>query len=97
MAIVRPRALLGVFALVLAVTSPAFAQNPPSRTDEPDVPEKVGKEMIAHYVGQTPPHIDGQLDDEIWQLAQAVEDLVQQDPDNMQAPTERQIKPETAQ
>jgi hypothetical protein len=91
MAIVRPRALLGVFALALAVNPPASAQTPLSRPGEPDVPEKVGKEMVAHYVGQTPPRIDGQLDDEIWQLAQAVEDLVQQDPDNMQAPTERTV------
>ena len=56
---------------------------------EPIVPEKVGKELQAVYVGQTPPHIDGRLDDEAWQTAQAIDDMVQNDPDNMKPPTER--------
>ncbi|HEX6164864.1 MAG TPA: DUF5916 domain-containing protein [Vicinamibacterales bacterium] len=58
---------------------------------EPDVPEKAGKELQAYYVGESAPRIDGRLDDEGWQLAQAIEDMVQNDPDNMQPPTERTL------
>jgi hypothetical protein len=65
---------------------PAHAQR---RAAEPVVPEKAGKELIAHYVGETPPRIDGDLSDEIWQRAQLIDDMVQNDPDNMQPPTER--------
>ena len=61
------------------------------RAGEPDVPEKAGKELVAHYVGDTPPRIDGDIDDEIWQQAQAIDDMVQNDPDNMQPPTERTL------
>ena len=58
---------------------------------EPAVPEKAGKEIQALYVGDTPPRIDGRLDDEIWLNAQAIDDMVQNDPDNMQPPTERTV------
>jgi hypothetical protein len=68
----------------------AFAQNRPV-TGEPDVPEKKGKELQAYPVGDKAPRIDGRLDDEIWQAAQAVDDMVQNDPDNMQPPTERTL------
>src|SRR5512145_2404363 len=88
------------FVLLLGVASTVLAQNtanPPaapasgSRTPEPIVPEKVGKELKAHYVGDTPPRIDGDLNDEIWQAAQTIDDMVQNDPDNMQPPTERTV------
>ena len=79
---------------VVAVAVPAFAQ-PTTRASalrgEPAVPEKVGKDIEALYVGDTPPRIDGRLDDEIWQAAQAIDDMVQNDPDNMQPPTERTV------
>ena len=55
------------------------------------VPEKVGKDLQAFYIGGTPPRIDGRLDDEAWQSAQAIEDMVQNDPDNMKPPTERTV------
>ena len=38
-----------------------------------------------------PPRIDGLLDDAIWLTAQALDDLVQNDPDNMAPPTERTV------
>ena len=66
-------------------------RTPPPAPAEPDVPEKAGKELVAHYVGDTPPRIDGDIDDEIWQKAQAIDDMVQNDPDNMQPPTERTL------
>ena len=48
---------------------------------EPAVPEKVGKELQAFYVGDSAPRIDGRLDDEGWQTAQAIDDMVQNDPE----------------
>ena len=83
--------VVGIVLLLGLAFVPAFAQNNGSRSPEPVVPEKVGKELVAHYVGDTPPRIDGDLDDEVWQRAQAIEDMVQNDPDNMQPPTERTI------
>ncbi|MGE0864688.1 MAG: DUF5916 domain-containing protein, partial [Vicinamibacterales bacterium] len=74
----------------LLAAAPAIAQGP-IRLGEPDVPEKAGKELSAHYVGDTPPRIDGRLDDEVWGRAPAIDDLVQNDPDNMVAPTERTL------
>src|SRR6185436_20228681 len=55
--------------LVLACASvPAFAQPAAGRSGgngtEPTVPEKVGKELHAFYVGESAPRIDGRLDDE---------------------------------
>ncbi|HYB93798.1 MAG TPA: DUF5916 domain-containing protein [Vicinamibacterales bacterium] len=85
--------LIGIlaFAVVLgAGAPPVFGQS--GRTGgEPVVPEKVGKELNAFYVGDTPPRLDGRLDDEVWQSAQAIDDMVQNDPDNMQPPTERTV------
>ena len=72
---------VGIVLLLATTSVPARAQRPARA--EPSVPEKAGKELIAHYAGDTPPRIDGQLDDEIWQRAQAIDDMVQNDPDNM--------------
>jgi uncharacterized protein DUF5916/cellulose/xylan binding protein with CBM9 domain len=77
-----------------AVAVPAFAQPAAGRSGggaEPVVPEKVGKELQAFYVGESAPRIDGRLDDEAWRTAQAIDDMVQNDPDNMQPPTERTL------
>src|ERR671910_3089566 len=83
---------VGILLLLVLVCTPVHAQRATSsRAGEPVVPEKEGKELVAHYVGDTPPRIDGDLNDEIWQRAQAIEDMVQNDPNNMQAPTERTI------
>ena len=87
-----PLALLLVF---VAAAVPAFGQPAAGRSGangaEPVVPEKVGKELQAFYVGESAPRIDGRLDDEAWQTAQAIDDMVQNDPDNMQPPTERTL------
>jgi hypothetical protein len=86
-------ALVAVVVLVLAL--PAFAQpaapRPGGSRGEPEVPEKIGKEIQAFYVGEAPLRIDGRLDDESWQSAPGIDDLVQNDPDNMQPPTERTV------
>jgi hypothetical protein len=76
--------------LLLVFASHTLAQAP-LRPGEPDVPEKAGKELVAYYVGDTPPRIDGDIADEIWQRAQAIDDMVQNDPDNMKPPTERTL------
>jgi hypothetical protein len=77
--------------LLLAAAHPVAGQTTSPVRGEPAVPEKVGKELTAHYVGDTPPRIDGRLDDEGWLAAQAIDDMVQNDPDNMQPPTERTL------
>ncbi|MEO7157000.1 MAG: DUF5916 domain-containing protein, partial [Vicinamibacterales bacterium] len=88
-------ARLATFLLVAGACAPVWADaqstgpDAATRRSEPIVPEKVGKELQAFYVGQTPPRIDGRLDDEAWQTAQAIDDMVQNDPDNMKPPTER--------
>jgi hypothetical protein len=56
---------------------------------EPAAQDKVGKELRALRITGTPPSIDGRIDDEAWTLAPIIDDLVQNDPDNMAAPTER--------
>jgi len=81
-----------ILIALLSLAIPAFAQPAAGRAGasaEPVVPEKVGKELQAYYVGDSAPRIDGRLDDEGWQLAQAIDDMVQNDPNNMQPPTER--------
>jgi hypothetical protein len=87
----RPRrASVAGIVVAWGLASAAAAQTP-SRPGEPDVAEKAGKELNAFYVGDLPPRIDGRLDEEIWLKAQAIDDLVQNDPDNMAAPTERTV------
>ena len=82
--------VVGILLLFVLACTSVHAQSPTSsRVGEPAVPEKEGKELVAHYVGDTPPRIDGDLNDEIWQRAQAIDDMVQNDPNNMQPPTER--------
>ena len=78
---------LGALPAVQAFAQP-LAPAGPAR-GEPAVPEKAGKELRAHYVGETPLRLDGRLDEEPWHAAQSIDDMVQNDPDNMQAPTER--------
>ena len=58
---------------------------------EPAAQEKAGKELHALRITGTPPRIDGRIDDEAWNRAAAISDLVQEDPDTMVAPTERTV------
>jgi hypothetical protein len=90
----RAVAILLVVVTVIAAL-PAFAQPAADRSGstkgEPVVPEKAGKELLAFYVGESAPRLDGRLDDEGWQRAQAIDDMIQNDPNNMQPPTERTV------
>lgn len=60
-------------------------------TQEPVVPEKAGKDFRALRIVGTPPQVDGLLDDEAWGLAQAIDDMVQNEPDNMVPPRDRTV------
>lgn len=73
--------------LAAAATRGVAAQNGP----EPDVPEKAGKELRALHIAGSPPSIDGRLNEETWLLAQAIDDMVQNEPDSMAAPNERTV------
>src|SRR5688572_28361918 len=90
----QPTALMIIyrvgFALLLCLLAARSAQTQiPGSSNEPNVPEKAGKELHALRIAGGAPRIDGILDDAIWDAAPAIEDLVQQDPDNLAAPTER--------
>lgn len=81
-------AAIGVAIATGWAPAAAFAQSPSAGT-EPVVPEKVGKELRAYRIAGEPPRVDGRLDDEVWLLADARDDFVQNEPDNMQPPRER--------
>lgn len=62
---------------------PAVAQTEPAAQD------KVGKELHAVRLSAGAPiRVDGRFEEEAWMRAPAIADLVQEDPDNMQPPTE---------
>ena len=63
----------------------------PSAADEPAAEAKEGKVLRAFRITGSPPRIDGLLDDEVWALADSIDDLVQVEPDNEMAPTERTV------
>ncbi len=84
---IRSTALL--VPLLLFTSSPALAQT--EGRAEPDVPEKAGKELRAERVRDDAPRLDGDLSDAIWQRAPSIDDMVQNEPDNMAAPTERTV------
>lgn len=61
-----------------------------STESEPAAQDKVGKELHALRIeAASGIRLDGRIDDEPWQRAQVISDLQQDDPDNMQAPTEQ--------
>ena len=78
-----------VFSVVVGLVGarPARAQDPA----EPAVPEKAGKVLRAFRITGSSPQIDGRLDEEVWAAADAIDDLVQNEPDNMAPPTERTV------
>jgi hypothetical protein len=88
------RMTLGSVSVCLMVgaggMSPALAQSPVV-TSEPAVPEKTGKELRAFRIRGVAPQIDGRLEDDVWSDAEAIDDFVQEEPDNMTPPTERTV------
>ena len=86
---------LAVLALCLSliplVSARAYAQTPNAGA-EPNVPEKIGKNLRALRVDATgTPRVDGRLDDQAWVKAERIDDFVQVEPNNMQGATERTI------
>jgi hypothetical protein len=81
---------LVVLLSVSASGSEALAQVPESSA-EPQVPEKVGKELRAFRITGAAPNIDGVLDDDVWSSALPIEDFLQGEPDNMAPATERTV------
>lgn len=79
-------ALVGLYCLAPRWTS---AQTVAFR--EPVVPEKAGKEFHAFRITGTAPRLDGTLDDEAWLKAQAIDDMVQNEPVNMAPPRDRMV------
>jgi len=66
------------------------AEGQRAEAGEPAAKDKVGKELHALRIdGASGIRLDGRIDDEPWQRAQVISDLQQDDPDNMQAPTEK--------
>src|SRR5437764_950018 len=79
-----------VAILLVLVPATLHAQKPAGRR-EPIVPEKIGKELHAFHISGQPPHLDGKLDDEVWTLAQSIDDFVQNEPENMAPPRDRTV------
>ncbi|MEO5742515.1 MAG: carbohydrate binding family 9 domain-containing protein, partial [Vicinamibacterales bacterium] len=78
--------------LIPGVSARAAAQPPSSAVAEPDVPEKIGKNLRALRVDAAgAPRVDGRLDDQAWVRADRIDDFVQVEPNNMARSTERTI------
>ena len=54
-------------------------------------PEASGKQLRAFRITGESPKIDGRFDEEIWTVADKIDDFVQQEPDNMAVPGERTV------
>ncbi len=78
------------FVLGLVGARPAHAQDQAGPA-EPAAEAKVGKVLRAFRITGSTPQIDGLLDEEVWALADAIDDLIQIEPDNMMPPTERTV------
>jgi hypothetical protein len=83
-------ARLLVCLLVCLPATRALAQDR-AVADEPAVLEKIGKEIHAFRIVGAAPRIDGRIDDAVWQRAQAIDDMVQNEPENMAPPGERMV------
>jgi hypothetical protein len=63
----------------------------PQNAAEPTAEQKVGKVLRAMRLTGDAPQIDGRLNDEVWRLADPIEDFVQWEPDNSAALSERTV------
>src|SRR5688500_12769664 len=80
--------------LMPGVSARTLAQLPPNAVaaGEPDVPEKIGKDLRALRVDTSgAPRIDGLLDDDAWVQSDRIDDFRQVEPDNMTGSTERTV------
>ena len=78
--------------LIPGVSTIARAQAQARVVVEPDVPEKIGKNLRALRVEASgAPRVDGRLDDQAWVKADRIDDFVQVEPHNMVRSTERTV------
>ena len=85
-----PPALVLMCLTVMPGVSGRASAQPAARGVEPDVPEKIGKNLRALLVEPGgAPRVDGRLDDQVWVRADRIDDFAQVEPDNMAAPTDR--------
>ena len=80
---------LGIFLGTFG-TSPVRGQDV-AGISEPPVPEKAGKVLRAFRITDSSPQIDGLLDEEVWAVADSIDNFVQEEPDNMAPPSERAV------
>src|SRR5688572_7085900 len=77
---------------VSAGAEPQESARVPVSSVEPDVPEKIGKNLRALRVEPSAaPRIDGRLDDQAWVKADRIDDFVQVEPNNMARSTQRTV------
>ena len=74
-----------------AVTAAQSAIEAKPDTTIPAVTENAGKQLHAFRIFGESPKIDGRFDERAWSGAEAIDDFVQQEPDNMAAPRERTV------
>src|SRR5437773_6839064 len=82
---------LAMCLLAGALTAPVALAQTRSADSAPAAPEHAGKQLHAFRIVGSPPRIDGQLNDEVWQAAPTIDDFVQGEPDNMRPPTEHTV------
>jgi hypothetical protein len=83
---------LAIGLSVLPVVSGRAAAQTPIEVVEPEVPEKIGKNLRALRVDAAgAPRVDGRLDDQAWVKADRIDDFVQVEPDNMVRSRERTV------
>jgi hypothetical protein len=86
------RLVLAMCLTLIPGVSARAAHQTSARLVEPDVPEKLGKNLRALRVDAAgAPRIDGRLDDLAWVKADRIDDFVQVEPNNMASSMERTV------
>ena len=80
-----------LLAALLAAPCTVAAQGDGAAVREPPVAEKAGKVLHATWLDDEVVVVDGLLDEAAWAVADSIDDLVQNEPANMAAPTERTV------
>src|SRR5262245_43869676 len=92
MTLAKVRHVICAGLVAISLSAPVFAQSAPEAiidASEPAAEFKRDKILHAHRIIGTPPRIDGLANDEVWGQAQAIEGLIQWDPDNGDPMTEQ--------
>jgi hypothetical protein len=81
--------MVAMFGLPITPRTSAAQSFFVSAPDEPAAAAKEGKVLEAFRLTGPSPEIDGILDESVWATADSFDDMVQVDPDNNAAPTQR--------